>query len=236
VLSRLAPKPGQRIVDVGTAPFSLLSLYLPRLIPTLVAIDIDPYIAQFHANARKLHPGSAVFGTRQDARRLGMKSESFDGALAVSSIEHIPESGDVAAIREIARVIKPGSRAVVSVPWATSAGEEWVDESETRAVLPEAGLSALRRRPAGRKVFFQRRYDDEALHERLIRPSGLRLVDIDYFGERRPLLLPLLRRRTPLAKALTNWLNPFLASATLTALPRASHGTAEGAVITLAKD
>jgi ubiquinone/menaquinone biosynthesis C-methylase UbiE len=50
------------------------------------------------------------------AEKLPLASSSFDSALAVAVIEHVPD--DAAALREIARVLRTGGRAWVTVPHA----------------------------------------------------------------------------------------------------------------------
>jgi SAM-dependent methyltransferase len=50
------------------------------------------------------------------AENLPLASSSFDSAVAIAVIEHVPD--DAAALRELARVLRPGGRAWVTVPHA----------------------------------------------------------------------------------------------------------------------
>jgi SAM-dependent methyltransferase len=50
------------------------------------------------------------------AEKLPLASSSFDSAVAIAVIEHVPD--DAAALRELARVLRPGGRAWVTVPHA----------------------------------------------------------------------------------------------------------------------
>jgi hypothetical protein len=114
----------------------------------------------------------------------------------------------------------------LTVPYATAYEEEWV----TRDVFE-------RKRHRGLKhVFFQRRYDDEALESRLVAASGLREVERSYFGEtglrfdRRWNRLPL-AVRLPLA-----WAQPFFERAFLRELPAEEKEKAIGVALTLSKE
>jgi SAM-dependent methyltransferase len=86
------------------------------------------------ADLAKFHPGSTVFGVdlvgagllkahalvpearllRADACALPLGEESMDAVVSANLLEHIPD--DVQALREIARVLRPGGRAVIVVP------------------------------------------------------------------------------------------------------------------------
>lgn len=109
-----------------------------------------------------------------DARSLRFGADSFDRVLAISSIEHIPDNGDTEAIKEIARVLKPGGRAVVTVPYVD--GEAY-DEYRGGPVYERDG--------SGAQTFFQRYYSVETLQQRLVRPSGLHCKTIEYVYERK---------------------------------------------------
>jgi SAM-dependent methyltransferase len=101
--------------------------------------------------------GSAT--TRGDATRLPFPDGSFDRIIAAEVLEHIPD--DVAAIHELARVLRPGGTMAVTVPawlaericWALS--DEYhapsvegghvriYKASDLRARLRRAGLEAV---------------------------------------------------------------------------------------------
>jgi SAM-dependent methyltransferase len=53
-----------------------------------------------------------------DATRLGFEDNYFDMVIANHIMEHIPDDGR--AMREIARVLKPGSPAILQVPFSTA--------------------------------------------------------------------------------------------------------------------
>jgi SAM-dependent methyltransferase len=150
---------------------------------------------------------------------------SFDAVYSISVIEHIPDDGDSRAVREIARVLRPGRRVCLTVPFSPRYREEWV----SRDVFE-------RRRRSTEKLFFQRRYDPNALQNRLVRPSGLRELERVYFGE------PLARfdrywNQMPMAARLPlAWAQPFFERAFLRPLDEAARDRAIGVALTLMKE
>ena len=72
-----------------------------------------------------------------DATRLGFDDNSFDMVIANHILEHIPD--DDRAMREIARVLKPGSPAILQVPFSTAL----TATLEDRSISDPARQSAL---------------------------------------------------------------------------------------------
>ena len=81
---------------------------------------------------------------------------------AISTLEHISNDGNSVAVKEMSRVLKVGGHMVITVPFGSFEEER------------QRGIS-----------YFQRVYDKETIYERLIEPSGLDVVKIEYFGETR---------------------------------------------------
>jgi SAM-dependent methyltransferase len=111
-----------------------------------------------------------------DARNLRQEDAYFDLVFSVSVIEHIPGEGDRQAMVEIARVLKSGGRAVISVPYK----QEYLEEYERNSNLYWKEHTTNR----DGKMFYQRRYNWKALESRLINPSGLRLCEAVLVGEK----------------------------------------------------
>jgi SAM-dependent methyltransferase len=108
----------------------------------------------------------------QDARSFSYADASFDRVFSISVLEHIPDGGDSQAMREIARVLRPGGIVTISVPFdATGYAEEYLQGA------------VYERQSIGSRTFYQRRYDLASLHARLIAPSGLSLLETTFFGE-----------------------------------------------------
>jgi SAM-dependent methyltransferase len=96
--------------DLLSAPLRLLhvapeSMYLPALqaadnLVEYVTVDLDP--------------DSPWAGTRADVTGLPFADHSFDALLCSHVLEHVPDDG--AAMRELARVLRPGGWGVIDVP------------------------------------------------------------------------------------------------------------------------
>jgi SAM-dependent methyltransferase len=227
-LGQLGSLDGCRVLDIGSPKLPVLIL-ARRAACELYATDIRDYFinptADFitrmglgHRLGRDLHLEV------QDARAISYPDASFDRVFSISVIEHIPDDGDTRAMHEIARVLRPGGTATISVPF-NAAGYE---EEYLRGDVYE-------RRSTGDPTFYQRWYDLAALHERIIEPSGLRLLQTAYFGEPGPRFqaywnpIPM-RWKVPLL-----WAQPFLAKLFLKRLSADRLDSACGVVISLTK-
>jgi SAM-dependent methyltransferase len=98
------------------------------------------------------------------AERLPFAEGAFNGALAIAVLEHVPD--DSAALAELARVLRPGGRAWVTVP------------HELEHIAP-VFHSANRRHD--RRMGHLRRYEADALVG-AGRAVGLNALDVQYTG------------------------------------------------------
>lgn len=148
------------ILDVGTRE-SIVPEYLVSKGASVTAIDTaypyDPkptFLGGFvpEIDEATCAPNISVFHTYGDARSLVYEDESFDHVLCTACLKHIPGWGDRKAVKEMARVLKPGGLLAVTV-----------DLGRTYYPYP-SGVS-------GRRI-----YDEKSLRQRIIGPSGLELV------------------------------------------------------------
>lgn len=192
VLHHLDVRPRHRVLDIGSP--KLLSLFLAaRLRAEVHATDLVDYFFERYAVYARLalgHDRDRYRMAREDARTLTYPSAHFERVFSISAIEHIPDDGDSRAIQEIARVLAPGGIACLTVPWSDHG---YLEEFKHR------GDPDVYWAPGdGERVFFQRAYDRDMLERRLVRPSGLRLVDLSFWGERTvPVEHVILNRRIP---------------------------------------
>jgi ubiquinone/menaquinone biosynthesis C-methylase UbiE len=101
----LALQPGERVLLVGAGTGADLPL-LPEGIETL-ATDLTP--AMLERARPKLRPGMEL--RVMDGQRLELPDASFDAVILNLVLAVMPDP--VACLREVARVLRPGGRAVV---------------------------------------------------------------------------------------------------------------------------
>lgn len=171
-------RPTDTILDIGSP--KLLSLYLAKTLGADVySTDIDDYFFAEYQTLRRLEqlPTNRFHIGVEDGRKLQYQDEFFDKVFSVSVVEHIPDAGDSECLREIGRVLKPGGRCMLTVPFSPEPKDQYRNGTDFY-------WSSASNRAEDGSVFFQRRYSEETLRERLINPSGLQLRELLYVGER----------------------------------------------------
>lgn len=97
-----------RVLDLGCA-FGFATRLLKAAGYEAVGVDASP---EYIARARRADPkGTYVLA---DAAHTGLSSATFDGALFLDVLEHLPD--EQGAIDELARVLKPGAALALSAP------------------------------------------------------------------------------------------------------------------------
>jgi SAM-dependent methyltransferase len=160
-LRELAAAPGERVLDLASP--KLLAVALARSGVEVTSVDELP--SEIDA-WRRLAGGEPRLRLEVgDGRALPFADETFDHACSVSVLEHIPDDGDEAALRELARVVRPGGRVFVTLPHAPEYREDWRD----RPLYVDHG---------GRdgRYFFQRHYDAARTARLVAAAPSLRLV------------------------------------------------------------
>jgi SAM-dependent methyltransferase len=164
---RIGVGPGDRVLDLGCGAGRHTFEALRRG-ADVVAVDLDKRLLHeiaVLAAAMELEgeipAGAALQCVRGDALRLPFEAASFDHVIASEVLEHIPDD-DIAMI-EIARVLKPGAGAAVTVP------RYW----------PEAVCWALSREYHSNEGGHVRIYKAQELSRKL-RAAGLVPEGIDY--------------------------------------------------------
>jgi SAM-dependent methyltransferase len=176
VLRSLTLPPGATVLDLGS-PKDLALILGRRRGYRVVATDILLSEAKRGRSMWEALRGPGKPGTVRchvvDGRELPYADNTFDASYSVSVVEHIPELGDVMAVRELVRVTKPGGRVFITVPFATEAYESHVHDD------------VYERKHSGKPVFWERHYDSRTLDTRLVAPSQGRREELEVWGEGR---------------------------------------------------
>jgi SAM-dependent methyltransferase len=103
----------QRVLDVGCASGWFEFLCTGRLDTAISAIDLEPAtIEQARRNAPHAdYAAASVFS-------LPFADATFDGAVMFEVIEHVPRQSEIAALKEVRRVLKRGGWLILSTPFA----------------------------------------------------------------------------------------------------------------------
>jgi ubiquinone/menaquinone biosynthesis C-methylase UbiE len=109
----LAPRPGERILEIGPGT-GLQALHVAGRLGErgrLDIVDVQQPMLDHVARRAAARTISPIVPARADARDLPFADGSFDAAYLVTVLGEIPDPA--AAIREIGRVLRPGGRLVV---------------------------------------------------------------------------------------------------------------------------
>ena len=144
VLADLVPLAEQRIIELGCGNARLARSLVQRFAGSqLVGLEVD---AVQHAK-NLAAPQERLLFMAGSAEAVPFPDASFDGALMLKSLHHVPLAAMDAALAEVARVVKPGGWFYVSEPIYGGALNEIVrlynDEGTVRAAAQAALDRAL---------------------------------------------------------------------------------------------
>jgi SAM-dependent methyltransferase len=177
LLESLVPLDRVRLVELGCGAARLARALLARHAGSeLTGLEVDE--RQHAKNLADAQPGLCF--VHAGAEAIPRPDASFDGALMLKSLHHVPVPRMAKALAEIARVLVPGGWLYVSEPVYDGALNEIIrlfnDEGEVRAGAQRALDDALRSGPwepaAERRFATAVRFADFAdFEQRMMRPS-----------------------------------------------------------------
>jgi len=110
----VAPRPGQRILDLAGGTGDLARLLQPALMPDGSVVVADINAAMLEQGRRRLLDEGMIEGvewSQVDAQSLPFAERSFDAVTMAFGLRNVTDKQS--ALREIWRVLKPGGRALV---------------------------------------------------------------------------------------------------------------------------
>jgi ubiquinone/menaquinone biosynthesis C-methylase UbiE len=109
----LAPRAGERLLEVGPGTGYYTLPVAEWLSPggRLDVLDVQQEMLDHTLRRAREHGIDNITPALADARELPYADDSFDGAYLVTVLGEIPDQD--AALRELARVVRPGGRIVV---------------------------------------------------------------------------------------------------------------------------
>ena len=148
------PVPGESVLDAGCGTSPLPTLLARRGVNVIV-LEQQSRWAETQALAAVKHeiPIQAI---QADLRWLPFANQSFDRVYCISVLEHLSAEGQILAITEMTRVLKPCGSLIVTVDFAE---QEYVNVYEFEAVTSADII-----------------FDWRAVYRRIIWPSGLRVI------------------------------------------------------------
>ena len=164
VFSHLSLRPQTSVLDIASPQW--FSLCLAKRFPETVFYHIN--ILQDEIDAIK--PIARAAGIRnirygvEDARALKDPNGFFENAFSISAVEHVAPDfgGDVAVLKEVHRVLKPGGTLALSVPCR-----------DKREIVYD-NIHPVWERPAQTNNFYMRIYDSAQIRE-LAQAAGFAL-------------------------------------------------------------
>jgi SAM-dependent methyltransferase len=138
----LEPRPGERVLEVGpgTGYYTLDAAEWVSPGGQLDIFDLQQEMLD-HTKRRADERGLAnITATQGDARQLPYSDATFDAAFLVTVLGEVPDQD--AALRELARVLKPNGRLVVGELFGDP---HWVSPRRLRDRAEATGLTFTRR-------------------------------------------------------------------------------------------
>lgn len=177
MVSKELNKKDVKILDIGSP--KLLSLYLgSRLNGTIYATDLcdEAIFSEWQKHYRNSSNKHNVIFEYANARELQYPDQYFDLVYSISVIHMITpaEDGDVLAINEIQKKIRPGGSFIIEIPF------------RKKYTVNYAERNNFEEKFEGQPLFKERQYDIESLKTRIEKNIKGKLIEQVFICEKLP--------------------------------------------------
>jgi len=126
LLDFAALRPGERVLDVacGTGLATWPAAEAVGATGSVLATDLSDEMVRALRDAAAARGLAQVRAERMDAQQLAVRDGEFDAALCALGLMYVPDP--VAALREMARAVRPGGRVAAAV-WGARARCGWAE-------------------------------------------------------------------------------------------------------------
>lgn len=137
MLASISPQRGERVLDLACGPGGT-GLAAAKLVAPgeVVLSDVVPEMTAIAAQRAAAHGTSNISTCVLDLERIEQPDQSYDVVLCREGLIFVPDPA--AALREIARILRPGGRAALAV-WGPRARNPWLS-----SILDAVGAQLVR--------------------------------------------------------------------------------------------
>lgn len=172
VISRLNRMVCKRVLDLGSGRSAIPS-YIAMQGKNVITAELDDAALQIQRHVSILQPHLSLHVTAANFLHLPFADETFDAITIISTIEHVPNDGDIQTVKELYRVLKPDGSLFITVPVSHIANEQHTTHS----------IGHVYQKCTDHGQGYLRLYNPDWIRNRLIEPSGLRVNELIYIGE-----------------------------------------------------
>ena len=141
LISRLLPSDGTRLLELGCgAAFTTRRLAESLAFREIVAMEVDRIQHEKNLLIPDLPNVTFVYGGAED---IDLPDASIDAVIMLKSLHHVPAGVLDAALREIARVLRPGGLAYFSEPVYAGDFNDVLRLFNDEKIVREAAFDAL---------------------------------------------------------------------------------------------
>lgn len=113
-LKHAAPKPGEKVLDVGCGPGTVAILMAKKVAPNGEVVGIDASLDMIEAARRKVKGKDSLARFEPAAiEALPFPDDTFDLATSTFMLHHLPDDVQRQGLAEVRRVLKPGGRFII---------------------------------------------------------------------------------------------------------------------------